>query len=132
MTKDEALRKAQAALGCHVELDDSGREWCNHPDHSNCPLLWWHVTDVLLNVDREARAAALDEAAAKCEANAADWYGTDLFGDINDGDKAAIRAAMQERGKDIDNVAAYMFRQALHVRARILRDRARAIRGDER
>lgn len=63
MTKDEALRKAQAALGRHVERDDSEREWCNHPYHSNCPPLWWHVTDVILDVDREARAGALDEAA---------------------------------------------------------------------
>lgn len=131
MTRDEALRKAQVALGCHVELDDGEREWCNHPDHEHCPPLWWHVTDLLLDVDREARAAALDEAAAECEANATDWYGTDLFGDINGGDKAAIRAAMQERGKDIDSVAAHMFRRALQVRARVLRVRARAIREGE-
>lgn len=56
MTRDEALRKAQVALGCHVERDDGEREWCNHPDHKHCPPLWWHVTDLLLDVDREARA----------------------------------------------------------------------------
>lgn len=53
---------------------------------------------------------------------------TDIFADIDAGDMAVIRAAMQGRGKDIDNVSAHMFRQALKARARILRDRAQAIR----
>ena len=77
-------------------------------------------------IERDARAAALEEAAGECEADASDWYG--IFADIDDGDLVAIRLAMQERGKDIDNVSAHMFRRALHARARILRDRAQAIR----
>lgn len=101
MTRDEALRKAQVALGCHVERDDSEREWCNHPYHSNCPPLWWHVTDVILDVDREARAAALDGAADECEIEAR-WQV-----------KQGAHAGMVDR---------------FLVLAHILRDRARAIR----
>lgn len=41
---------------------------------------------------------------------------------------AVEHGAMQGRGKDVDNVSAHMFRQALKARARILRDRAQAIR----
>jgi len=78
-------------------------------------------------IERDARAAALEEAAGQCDVDAGDWYGTYVFADI-DADMAVIRAAMQGRGKDIDNVSAHMFRRALRARARILRDRAQAIR----
>lgn len=93
-----------------------------------------HVTPLVAAVapliERDARAAALEDASAQCEADASDWYGTDIFADIDDGDIVAIRAAMQGRGKDIDNVSAHMFRRALKARAHILRDRAQDIRED--
>jgi len=69
----------------------------------------------------DAEAAALRAAADECEANARDWYGTDIFGDVGSADLAAVRSAMQARGKDIDNLSAWCFREALTTRAGILR-----------
>ena len=60
-------------------------------------------------------------AADECEANARDWYGTDIFGDVDSADLAAVRSAMQAKGKDIDNLSAWCFREALTTRAGILR-----------
>ena len=110
-------------------------EWPNGPGFDALTPLQQHnyrqaVTPIVAAVapliERDAKAAALEEASGQCEADASDWYG--IFADIDDGDLVAIRLAMQERGKDIDNVSAHMFRRALHARARILRDRAQAIR----
>ena len=56
-----------------------------------------------VEVARAAEAAALKVAADECEANARDWYGTDIF------------------GEDIDNLSAWYFREALTTRADILR-----------
>lgn len=74
-----------------------------------------------LEVARAAEAAALKVAADECEANARDWYGTDIFGDVDSADLAAVRSAMQAKGKDIDNLSAWCFREALTTRAGILR-----------
>ena len=72
-------------------------------------------------VARAAEAAALKVAADECEANARDWYGTDIFRDVDSADLAAVRSAMQAKGKDIDNLSAWYFRRALTMRADILR-----------
>jgi hypothetical protein len=72
-------------------------------------------------VARAAEAAALRVAADECEANARDWYGTDIFRDVDSADLAAVRSAMQAKGKDIDNLSAWYFRRALTMRADILR-----------
>ena len=72
-----------------------------------------------LEVARAAEAAALKVAADECEANARDWYG--IFGDVDSADLAAVRSAMQAKGKDIDNLSAWYFRRALTMRAAILR-----------
>ena len=72
-------------------------------------------------VARAAEAAALKVAADECEANARDWYGTDIFRDVDSADLAAVRSAMQAKGKDIDNLSAWYFRRALTMRAAILR-----------
>lgn len=72
-------------------------------------------------VARAAETAALKVAADECEANARDWYGTDIFGDVGSADLAAVRSAMQAKGKDIDNLSAWCFREALTTRAGILR-----------
>lgn len=72
-------------------------------------------------VARAAEAAALKVAADECEANARDWYGTDIFRDVDSADLAAVRSAMQAKGKDIDNLSAWYFRRALTMRAGILR-----------
>lgn len=72
-------------------------------------------------VARAAEIAALKVAADECEANARDWYGTDIFGDVDSADLAAVRSAMQAKGKDIDNLSAWCFREALTTRAGILR-----------
>lgn len=72
-------------------------------------------------VARAAEAAALRAAADECEANARDWYGTDIFRDVDSADLAAVRSAMQAKGKDIDNLSAWYFRRALTMRADILR-----------
>jgi hypothetical protein len=74
-----------------------------------------------LEVARAAEAAALKVAADECEANARDWYGTDIFRDVDSADLAAVRSAMQAQGKDIDNLSAWYFRRALTARADILR-----------
>ena len=58
---------------------------------------------------------------AECEANARDWYGTHIFGDVGSADLAAVRSTMQAKGKDIDNLSARRFREALTTRADILR-----------
>ena len=96
------------------------------PAHRRPPKAPRFLNEAAPLIERDAKAAALEEASGQCEADASDWYG--IFADIDDGDLVAIRLAMQERGKDIDNVSAHMFRRALHARARILRDRAQAIR----
>ena len=75
----------------------------------------------LAEVARAAEAAALKVAADECEANARDWYGTDIFRDVDSADLAAVRSAMQAKGKDIDNLSAWYFRRALTMRAAILR-----------
>ena len=74
-----------------------------------------------VEVARAAEEAALKVAADECEANARDWYGTDIFGDVDSADLAAVRSAMQAKGKDIDNLSAWCFREALTTRAGILR-----------
>ena len=74
-----------------------------------------------VEVARAAEAAALKVAADECEANARDWYGTDIFRDVDSADLAAVRSAMQAKGKDIDNLSAWYFRRALTMRAAILR-----------
>ena len=71
-------------------------------------------------VARAAEAAALKVAADECEANARDWYGTDIFRDVDSADLAAVRSAMQAKGKDIDNLSAWYFRRALTTRGAIL------------
>jgi len=80
----------------------------------------WLRRDVA-EVARAAEAAALKVAADECEANARDWYGTDIFRDVDSADLAAVRSAMQAKGKDIDNLSAWYFRRALTMRADILR-----------
>ena len=123
MTTDP-LTFAQEALGCREFAD---YDTCIEHGGEGWPCRdALRVADLIKARDRAIRAAALEEAAGECEADASDWYG--IFADIDDGDLVAIRLAMQERGKDIDNVSAHMFRRALHARARILRDRAQAIR----
>ena len=79
--------------------------------------MYAHVVEVA----RAAEAAALKVAADECEANARDWYGTDIFRDVDSADLAAVRSAMQAKGKDIDNLSAWYFRRALTMRAAILR-----------
>ena len=74
-----------------------------------------------VEVARAAEAAALKVAADECEANARDWYGTDIFRDVDSADLAAVRSAMQAKGKDIDNLSAWYFRRVLTTRADILR-----------
>ncbi len=74
-----------------------------------------------VEVARAAEIAALKVAADECEANARDWYGTDIFGDVGSADLAAVRSAMQAQGRDIDNLSAWCFREALTTRAGILR-----------
>ena len=76
---------------------------------------------VRIEVARAAEAAALKVAADECEANARDWYGTDIFRDVDSADLAAVRSAMQAKGKDIDNLSAWYFRRVLTTRADILR-----------
>ena len=53
----------------------------------------------VVEVARAAEAAALKVAADECEANARDWYGTDIFRDVDSADLAAVRSAMQAKGK---------------------------------
>ena len=74
-----------------------------------------------VEVARAAEIAALKVAADECEANARDWYGIDIFRDVDSADLAAVRSAMQAKGKDIDNLSAWYFRRALTMRADILR-----------
>ena len=74
-----------------------------------------------VEVARAAEASALRAAADECEANARDWYGTDIFRDVDSADLAAVRSAMQAKGKDIDNLSAWYFRRVLTTRADILR-----------
>ena len=83
----------------------------------------WAQTRSHLHVEvaRAAEAAALKVAADECEANARDWYGTDIFRDVDSADLAAVRSAMQAKGKDIDNLSAWYFRRVLTTRADILR-----------
>ena len=127
MTTDP-LTFAQEALGCREFAD---YDTCIEHGGEGWPCRdALRVADLIKARDRAIRAAALEEAAGQCEADAGDWYGTDIFADIDAGDMAVIRAAMQGRGKDIDNVSAHMFRRALLARARILRDRAQAVRED--
>ena len=100
-------------------------EWCgNHPDGEFCCECGTHDTSPhhrRFEVARAAEAAALKVAADECEANARDWYGTDIFRDVDSADLAAVRSAMQAKGKDIDNLSAWYFRRALTMRAAILR-----------
>ena len=88
------------------------------PDSATPAKLRDHVR---FEVARAAEIAALKVAADECEANARDWYGTDIFGDVDSADLAAVRSAMQAKGKDIDNLSAWCFREALTTRAGILR-----------
>ena len=81
----------------------------------------WNPHHRRVEVARAAEIAALKVAADECEANARDWYGTDIFGDVDSADLAAVRSAMQAKGKDIDNLSAWYFRRALTMRADILR-----------
>ena len=81
----------------------------------------WNPHYCRVEVARAAEAAALKVAADECEANARDWYGTDIFRDVDSADLAAVRSAMQAKGKDIDNLSAWYFRRALTMRADILR-----------
>ena len=78
---------------------------------------WMHAH--VAEVARAAETAALRVAADECEANARDWYG--IFRDVDDDDLAAVRSAMQAKGKDIDNLSAWYFRRVLTTRADILR-----------
>ena len=98
-------------------------EWCgNHPDGEFCCECGTHDTSPQhprFEVARAAEIAALKVAADECEANARDWYG--IFGDVDSADLAAVRSAMQAKGKDIDNLSAWCFREALTTRAGILR-----------
>jgi cytochrome c553 len=55
-----------------------------------------------VEVARAAEAAALKVAADECEANARDWYGTDIFRDVDSADLAAVRSAMQAQNKRCD------------------------------
>ena len=100
-------------------------EWCgDHPDGELCCECGAHDTSpqhIRLEVARAAEAAALKVAADECEANASYWYGTDIFRDVDSADLAAVRSAMQAKGKDIDNLSAWCFREALTTRAGILR-----------
>ena len=64
-----------------------------------------------VEVARAAEAAALKVAADECEANARDWYGTDIFRDVDSADLAAVRSA----------ISAWYFRRVLTTRADILR-----------
>ena len=80
---------------------------------------WMHAH--VAEVARAAETAALRVAADECEANARDWYGTGIFGDVGSADLAAVRSAMQAKGKDIDNLSAWYFRRVLTTRADILR-----------
>ena len=48
-------------------------------------------------IARAAEAAALKVAADECEANARDWYGTDIFRDVDSADLAAKIAARDAR-----------------------------------
>lgn len=89
-------------------------QWTNGPDFDDglTPLQQCNYREAVTPIvaaaapliERDARAAALEEAAEQCEADASDWYGTDIY------------------------VSAHMFRRALEARARILRDSAQAIR----
>ena len=88
------------------------------PDSATRAEMRGHIR---VEVARAAEAAALKVAADECEANARDWYGTDIFGDVGSADLAAVRSAMQAKGKDIDNLSAWYFRRALTMRAAILR-----------
>lgn len=88
------------------------------PDSATTAKMRDHVR---FEVARAAETAALKVAADECEANARDWYGTDIFGDVGSADLAAVRSAMQAKGKDIDNLSAWCFREALTTRAGILR-----------
>lgn len=119
---DRLTAERDRARGTAVALEAENARLRDNYRHAVTPI----VAAVAPLIERDSRAAALEEAAGECEADASDWYG--IFADIDDGDLVAIRLAMQERGKDIDNVSAHMFRRALHARARILRDRAQAIR----
>lgn len=68
MTRDDAMRRAQQAMGCSLERDEAGREWCVDGEHLfHCPAQWQSVTDLLLAVAREERAEALDEARSLIE-----------------------------------------------------------------
>jgi hypothetical protein len=100
-------------------------EWCgDHFDSDFCCECGAHDTSpqhLRVEVARAAEIAALKVAADECEANARDWYGTDIFRDVDSADLAAVRSAMQAKGKDIDNLSAWYFRRVLTTRADILR-----------
>ena len=108
-----------------VERAESRHRYLTHGECS-CGYLsldyeGWRSHHRRFEVARAAEAAALLAAADECEANARDWYGTDIFRDVDSADLAAVRSAMQAKGKDIDNLSAWCFREALTTRAGILR-----------
>ena len=88
---------------------------------------WMHAH--VVEVARAAEIAALKAVADECEANARDWYG--IFRDVDDDDLAAVRSAMQAKGKDIDDLSAWYFREVLTTRADILRRWADELTNDE-
>ena len=104
----EAVERATATHATRLPADWKG----SYDD-------WMHAH--VVEVARAAEAAALKVAADECEANARDWYGTDIFRDVDSADLAAVRSAMQAKGKDIDNLSAWYFRRVLTTRADILR-----------
>jgi len=108
-----------------VEQAESRHRYLTHGECS-CGYLsldyeGWRSHHRRFEVARAAETAALKVAADECEANARDWYGTDIFRDVDSADLAAVRSAMQAKGKDIDNLSAWYFRRALTMRADILR-----------
>lgn len=117
----EVVAAVEQAMLCHAICD------CL-PDSATRAEVRSHVR---VEVARATEVAALRAAADECEANAHDWYGTDIFRDVDMADLVAVRSAMQAKGKDIDNLSAWYFRQALTIRADILRRMADELTNDE-
>jgi len=74
--------------------------------------------------DAQTRADECDQIAQQCLEHVSEWYGTDIFRDVDEGDLAAVRTALQARGKDIDNLSAFIYRRALTARYSVIRERA--------
>ena len=113
------IEAVEHALGRQDLID--GRCGCEDPRCGENARLSEDVYVVAKAAMDAARPIILREVADECEADARDWYGTDIFRDVDSADLAAVRSAMQAKGKDIDNLSAWYFRRALIVRADILR-----------